>query len=289
MSPALFQLGDLSVEGESRAGRETWFRVQPPGIALDVGRGAPQLAGIAEIFLTHGHLDHALGVPFVLSLRSMQASGETRVHCPRAAAAPLEELVEAAAKLEGRTYRYRIVPLGAGDRVELPKDFAVEAFATDHVVPSLGYFLIRRKRRLAPVYRGLAPQRIAELRRGGAEVTAIEEAPWLAYCGDTGPGVFATEPRLADVPVLLLECTFFGDRMRGRGDRYGHLHLDDLVERQESFRNQAVLLHHLSRRHRPEDLAREIARRLPALAPRVHLLTENGLLRPASDDGGADG
>ncbi len=291
MSPGLFQFGDLSVEGESRAGRETWFRVQPPGIAFDVGRGAPNLAGVADVFLSHGHLDHALGVPFLLSLRSMQGAGETRVHCPRAAAGPLRALVEAAAALENRSYRYRIVPLDPGDRVDLPQELAVEAFATDHVVPSLGYLLIRRKRRLAPAYRGLPGERIAELRRGGAEVAAVEEAPWLAYCGDTGAGVFAAEPRLFDVPVLLLECTFLGDRLRDRGDRYGHLHLEDLVERERSFRNEAVVLHHLSRRHRPEELAREIADRLPALAPRVHLLTEGGPLRPPAAAGGvgADG
>ncbi len=287
MSPALFQFGDLSVEGESRAGKETWFRIQPPGIAFDVGRGTPHLAGVADIFLSHGHLDHALGVPFLLSLRSMQGSDETRVHCPRAAAAPLEALVEAAAALENRRYRHRILPLDAGDRVELTQGLAVEAFATDHVVPSLGYLLIREKRRLAAAYRGLPEERIAELRRGGAEVTAIETGPWLAYCGDTGAGVFATEPRLFEVPVLLLECTFLGERLRERGGRYGHLHLEDLVERQRDFRNEAVLLHHLSRRHRPEELAREIAERLPALAPRVHLLTGSGALRPPPAAAGA--
>ncbi len=285
MSTTRFQLGDLSVEGESRAGRETWFRVHPPGIALDVGRGAPQLAGVADVFISHGHLDHALGVPFLLSLRSMQGAAETRVHCPRAAAAPLEALIEAAAELENRRYRYRIVPLVAGDRVDLTPDLTVEAFAGDHVVPSVGYLLLRRKRRLAPAFRELPPERIAELRRGGAEVTEVEEGPWLAYCGDTGAGVLDSEPRLFEAPVLLLECTFLGERLREVGGRYGHIHFEDLVERQHDFRNQAVLLHHLSRRHRPEELARQVAERLPALAPRVFLMGEGGLLRPAPEAG----
>ena len=55
----------------SRAGDDNWFRIHPPGLAFDVGRGALQLAGAQDVFLSHGHLDHALGLPYVLSQRSL--------------------------------------------------------------------------------------------------------------------------------------------------------------------------------------------------------------------------
>ena len=98
MAKTSLKLGDLTIEGTSIAGDQTWFRVHPPGIAFDAGRGAPPLAGARHLFLTHGHLDHALGVPFALSHRTMHGADVTRVHCPAEIANDLERLVRAASR-----------------------------------------------------------------------------------------------------------------------------------------------------------------------------------------------
>ncbi len=271
MARASLKLGDLTIEGASHAGDETWFRVHPSGVAFDAGRGALQLSGAERLFLSHGHLDHALGVPFMLSHRTLHAAGDTRVYCPRAIAADLEALVRAAARLEGVEYRARIEPLAAGERVELGRQFVVEAFATDHVVPSLGYHLIERRRRLAAACRGLSPQQIVARRQAGEEVEEEREVLRLTYCGDTGAGVFDGEPRLFEAQVLLLECTFIGPKARGKGRRYGHLHIEDIAERADRFANRHLVLHHLSRRFDRRDLEAEVARLLPGLAERLEV------------------
>lgn len=270
--PAVLRLADLTVEGCSRAGEETWLRVYPPGLAFDAGRGALPLAGAGDLFLTHGHLDHALGLPFVLSQRSLHRLAPTRVFCPREIAADLEAFIAAAARLERFEYEYRLHPLASGDRVQVGRDLAVEAFATDHVVPSLGYHLVHAKRRLAEPYRGLAPAELVALRRRGVTTEDTVEKDWLSYCGDTGPAIFDREPRLLASRVLAVECTFLGDAQREKGQRFKHLHIEDLAERADALRNEALVLFHLSRRHREEELRREVERLLPALAPRVHFL-----------------
>jgi len=274
MRPAELLLGDLAIEGWSLAGDETWFRIHPPGLAFDTGRGAPQLAGAHDVFLSHGHLDHALGLPWVLSQRSLHQRSETRVFCPAAIAEPLAALVAAAERLEQARYRFELVPLTAGERVAVGRDLWVEAFATDHLVPSLGYHLVRRKRRLAAALAGLSAPELAAMRERGAEISEAVDEIWLSYCGDTGPAVFDLAPALFTSRILMLECTFFGDEQAGKGDLYKHLHLEDIARRAARFGNDAIVLHHLSRRHRPEDLLAEIARRLPALAPRIHLLVQ---------------
>jgi ribonuclease Z len=266
---SVLRFGDLSLEGFSRAGEETWFKVRPPGLALDSGRGPLALVGVADLFLSHGHLDHASGLPFLLSQRSFQGLGATRILCPAAIADPLAAFLDAAARLEDAAFAYQVVPLASGDRVPLDGDFTLEAFATDHVVPSLGCHLYRSRRRLAARLRGLGEEEIARRRERGEEVSETTMELELTYCGDSGRGVLDSEPRLFTARVLLLECTFLGEATRGRGERFGHIHLEDLIERSADFLNEAVILHHLSARHRRAELEGEIERRAPELAARL--------------------
>jgi ribonuclease Z len=210
----------------------------------------------------------------VLSQRSLHRSAHTRVFCPAETAEPLAELIAAAERLERARYSYELVPLAPGDRVEVGRGLAVEAFATDHVVPSLGFHLMRGRRRLAPGFAGLPAEELIALRASGVDTSETVEDLWLSYCGDTGPAVFDLEPRLFGARVLMLECTFLGEEHEDKGERFKHLHLGDIARRSGEFRNEALVLHHLSRRFRVEDLRAEIERRLPELAPRVHVLVE---------------
>jgi ribonuclease Z len=274
MRPVELRFGDLRIEGWSRAGDDNWFRVHPPGLALDVGRGAVQLAGAQDVFLSHGHLDHALGLPYILSQRSLHRLVHTRVFCPAETAEALGAFIAAAERLERAAYRYDLVPLEPGDRVEVGRGLRMEAFATDHVVPSLGYHLWRSRRRLAPAFGGLPPAELISLREQGVDTSETVEDLWLTYCGDTGPGLFEREPRVFRSRVLMLECTFLGEEHRDKGARFKHLHLGDIAHRADEFRNEALVLHHLSRRFRVEELRAEVDRRLPELASRVHILVE---------------
>ena len=236
-----------------------------------MGRGAPQLEGCARWFLTHGHLDHALGVPFLLSRRAAAGAPPTLVHAPAAVAERLRAFVAAAEALEERSYSWQLIGLEPGERVEVDDRHVVEAFAVRHGVASLGYLMLRRRRRLTEAHRGRSASEIAAARRSGVAVEESFEEPWLGYCGDSGPEVFALEPRLRAVPVLLVECTFLDPDQREMARRFGHMHLDDLVAQQHELRNEAIVLVHLSRRHAPSELRRRVEERLPAIADRVHV------------------
>jgi len=279
VSVGVWRFGSLSIEGVSSAGDETWLRVNPPGMAIDVGRGAPELAAADPVFLTHGHLDHALGLPFLLSQRSLADGPALRVFCPLGLEAPLGELLAASERLEGRRYRCEIRSLEPGDRVEVGGDLTVEAFVAHHRGLSLGYRLLRRRHRLRRDLAGIAaatPGRIAELKASGTPVEEGFTETWVAFTGDTTARTLDAEPALYDSRVLVLECTFFAPRHRERAEHFGHLHLEDLAERQDLFRNEAILLTHLSRRHSERDLLAAVRERLPAVADRVHVLAPRG-------------
>lgn len=267
--------GGLAVEGSSRAGDRSWFRISPPGIAFDVGRGAPELAGISDIFITHGHLDHALGLPYVLSQHGVHGERAARVYCPAAIADDLRAFILAAMRLERVEYRFELVGLSPGERVRLNADLAVEAFAVDHVVPALGYHLVRERRRLLPALGGLPGPELAARRARGETIDERYEELWLSYCGDTTLAAFDIEPRLCDSRVLLLECTFLDPAKRDSATRYKHVHAEDLPGLAPRLRNETILLTHLSRRHRPEELRRFIDEHAPEIAARTVLLVDD--------------
>ena len=264
--------GALRLEGSSRAGDSTWLKVHPPGLAFDVGRGSLQLGGSRDLFVSHGHLDHALGLPFAISQRTLHESAATRVFCPKEIEDDLRAFVEAAERLERVAYRWELFPLSVGDRVEVARDLVVEAFPVDHVVPSLGFHLFRKKHRLAPAYQGKEPSELAALRASGVAIEETIESLWVSYCADTGPGVFDLEPRIFTSSVLILECTFLSAELTDRAVRYKHMHIDEIAARAERFENQAIVLQHLSHRHAFEDLERAIEERLPGLASRIQIL-----------------
>jgi len=262
----------LRIQGFSRAGEQTWFRVDPPGLALDVGQGAAPLIGVRWIFLSHSHLDHTVGLPWVLTQRQHQGLEAPVVFCPSVMADDLNRYLRAAGRLEGVQLAAEVVGLEPGESRELGGDIRLEAFAAAHSVPALGCHLIRRFRKLRSEFDGVVPAEVASLKRGGIEVSKEVEELWLSYCGDCGAEVFATEPRLFEAKHLILECTFVSPETTDLGKRFGHLHLRDLVAHADRFRNQALVLCHLSRRHRLAELERAVERDLPALAGRIHFV-----------------
>jgi ribonuclease Z len=85
--------------------------------------------------------------------------------------------------------------------------------------------------------------------------------------------VFTEHPSLAEVEVLVVECTFLRPTDRERARRFGHMHLDDLVALAPRLANRHLVLTHLSRRHRLGPGTRTIRNALGGLLrPKLHLL-----------------
>jgi ribonuclease Z len=121
-----------------------------------------------------------------------------------------------------------------------------------------------RRRKLREEYLGLPGERIRDLRLSGVEVTDEVRVPLVAYLGDSDPRAFDRCPDLFRAKVLITEVTFFDPHhRRERIHKYGHIHLDDVIERAEAFQNELIIACHFSTRYHDDQIVRFVERRLP--------------------------
>ena len=63
----------VEIEGVSIAGHESFYKVPAFHALLDFGRAPEDTVSYANVFLTHGHLDHAAGLAHHASRRRLAA------------------------------------------------------------------------------------------------------------------------------------------------------------------------------------------------------------------------
>ena len=253
----------FTVEGRSRAGHETWFRIRDLNIALDIGRCPDAIVGVPNIFITHAHLDHALGIPYYAGQRHLQRIGGGRVFVPAEAADDFRALMKLHEKLEGTGYDIEIVGMSATETRPIGRTLEVRAHAATHRVAARAYEFLEVRHRLRPEFAGRDD--IAELRRRGADIVEEYRHPLLFYTGDTDRGILATNAALFSAEVLMIECSFIADGHQQRAADYQHIHFDDIAESSDRFENRLIILTHFSRRYSRGEIHSEIRRRCPAV------------------------
>jgi len=166
-----------------------------------------------------------------------------------------------------------LAPATPGQEIELSREHVVTVSATTHTVPSLGFVLWERRRKLKAEFQGLHGEKIRDLRLSGVEVTNEIRKPRLAYLGDSSPGGLDDCPAMFDAEVLIMELTFVASRHRKEKiHKYGHMHLDDMLERRRRFRNELIVASHFSTRYHPKQIRRHVEQALPdMLDGRLHL------------------
>uniref|UniRef100_A0A7C4QWB7 Metal-dependent hydrolase n=1 Tax=Schlesneria paludicola TaxID=360056 RepID=A0A7C4QWB7_9PLAN len=263
----------LTVEGYSRAAVQSYFRVPELKIGFDLGGSPWEFMGTPTMFVTHAHLDHIAALPVYVARRRMMKMEPPALYLP----APNVEWVDKMLKIWHRLDRGRmncqLIGVQPDDEIELSRDHVVTAFATQHTVPSLGYCVWLRRKKLKPEYHGLAGHQIRDLRLSGVEVAAEIRTPLVCYTGDTAPGGLDAYPPAFEAQILITEVTFFRpEHRKDKIHKYGHMHLDDLIERAERFQNDVIIAMHFSTRYQTPQIERAVMKRLPAaLKDRVRL------------------
>lgn len=255
---------DIRLLGYSLAGITTSVGFPAADVLFDVGQGLPWQIPFRNILLTHGHMDHAAGLPYLIGQKAMHGSTPVHIHLPPHLVEPLRQIMQIWAQVEDHSYHFEFHPVREGHDIPLRGEYFARTFPTLHRVPSTGYTVFERKKRLRAEFRGMTPKELGRLRHEGTEIEEPFEANLLSFTGDTQIE-FLESAQARTSQVLVMECTYWDDK-RGvsRAREWGHLHLDELIPWLDRIESRKILLIHTSVRYSPTDLARLLNEKIPA-------------------------
>jgi ribonuclease Z len=263
----------LTIDGYSRAAVQSYWRIEELKLGFELGSSPWAFMGTPTFLVTHGHLDHVGSLPVYVARRRMMKMEPPVVYLPEEIVDDVWRMLRAWQRLDRGRMICDLIGVKDGDEIELSREHRFRVFRTKHTVPSVGYLVYDVRRKLKPEYHGLHGDQIRDLRLSGVEVTADQLTPLVAFTGDTAPPGLDAHPDLYQAQVLITEMTFFRpEHRKDKIHKFGHLHLDDLLERAERFQNELIILAHLSTRTSDGDARRRLEQVLPAsLKDRVHL------------------
>jgi ribonuclease Z len=263
----------LTIEGYSRAAVQTYWRFPELKVGFDLGAHPWSFMSTETWFISHGHLDHIAALPVYVARRRMMKMEPPTIYMPKVAVDPAQEVLRQFTRLDRGRMPCQLVGIEPGDEIELSREHVVTVSATRHSVPSLGFIVWERRKKLKPEFTELRGDQIRDLRLGGTEVTYERRLPRLGYVGDTAPAGLDDCPAMYEAEILICEMTFVSpEHRKEKIHKFGHMHLDDFLDRRDRFKNQLIIAAHLSTRYHAKRVRTIIEKRIPdMLGGRLHL------------------
>jgi ribonuclease Z len=246
-------------------------------IMVDCGEGTQRqlrlstgLVQVDEIYLTHLHLDHCLGLPGLLKTYDLNERVEPlTVYGP----AGMANFYETITGITGRIrYPVEVIELGEEDAVT-GEGFAVEAFPVEHRTRALGYALVEEGRPGR-----LDPEEAARLGvTSGPDLGALQKGETVqgasgpvspaqvlgearpgrrvVVTGDTAP-CQATLMAAADADLLVHDSSFTSEDV-GRARETAHSTATDAAEIARDANARMLALVHISARYHVREVLEE--------------------------------
>ncbi len=260
------------------------------GTQRQLQRSAIGLPDLQEIFLTHFHADHFLGLPGMLKTFALRGREETplTVYGPRG----VRELFKRLHPFLGRLpYPLDLVELEVGERLAR-EDYTIEGLAVEHGVEALGYAIVEHERPgrfdvAAADALGVPDGPARGLLQAGKEVTVDsgrtvtpadvlgEPRPGrkVVYTGDTAPSPFVVQAAHG-ADLLVHEASFLSEESE-RARETMHSTAAQAAEVARLAQVRLLALTHVSPRYFGPELADEAREIFPdTVVPRDFDLIE---------------
>lgn len=240
----------MQLLGESVSGIGTRLLAQELGLTFDIGScPASAVSTAGTVCITHGHMDHIGQAVYLASLREMQGLPPPNFILPAWLAGGFRALFEAFHELEGTTPPYTVTLINVGEKVSLGRGLTLEAFQATHRIPALTYGVWRDQKYLKSEYVGRPGVELGLLRRSGVIIDDVVPTLVFAFSGDTTADVFDMNPILYTAKTLAMEVTFFADYKPEDARKWGHIHVQQVLDRADKFQNDEIIFTHPSARY----------------------------------------
>lgn len=256
---------DLQFVGLSLAGIRTSIAMPWLSLAFDVAQGFPYLFNINHFFITHGHLDHAAGIPYIISQKSMSAHKQPTFYMPESMIEPMKQIMSGWAQIEKYEYPYKFVAVTGNETFEINRNYFVRPFKTVHRVDSFGYTVFHTKTKLKPEMALLSQDDLRAVRESGQEITHQLETPLVSFTGDTQIEFLEAKPWIRKSKILFLEATYLGaDKTIQSARDWGHTHLDEIIPILPKLECEKIVLIHSSARYSMDEARNLLLEKIPA-------------------------
>ncbi len=238
---------------------------------FDCGEGTQRQMMLAKvgfrnldnIFITHLHTDHFIGVFGLLETMSLnERTKPLTIYAPRSKV--LKVLFEIFG-YDGLNYDIEVKEAKDGDEIKF-ENFKIVVFKTEHIVPSVGYALIENERRgkfdryKAEKILGIPPGPLyAKLARGesivwkGKVITPDmvlgepRRGRKIVYTGDTRPTIRTAE--IAKEADVLIHDASFTEELKDWAMESGHSTAKEAAEIAKAANVKKLVLTHISARY----------------------------------------
>src|SRR5580704_1377866 len=160
---------DLTIEGYSRAAVQTYWRVPEFKVGFDLGGQPWSFMATSTWFVSHAHLDHLAALPVYVARRRMMKMEPPTIYLPAATIEHVEKILKLFTRLDRGRMPCELKPLEPGAEIELSREHVVTVSETRHTVPSLGFVVWERRRKLKSEFQSLTGSQIRDLRLSGTE------------------------------------------------------------------------------------------------------------------------
>lgn len=242
-------VSNLSLKGYSRGAEETSFCIPELKIFIDCGIITYKIP--EKVFITHCHSDHTKALVHLIT--GVKHEKPIEIYVPIDSYDLFFDLVKSAYFLNRGTKendrfqeRRRLIKIKESDQIEIGKkmDYFVKPFKLDHTVPTMGYGIYRKTRKLKDEYR----------ERSGIELSKIDdkfdffEVPEVVFLFDTSITPLFENSELLTFKVMIIECTFFDDSKKSlrKAKETKHIHWNDLKPFVEMYPNIYFIITHFS-------------------------------------------
>lgn len=254
----------LTIEGWSRAAVQTYWRIPELKLGFDLGAQPWGFMGTETWFVSHAHLDHIASLPAYVARRRMMKMEPPRIYMPEHAVETVDKILKLFTRLDRGRMPCELIGVKPGDEIELSREHVVSVWPTVHTVPSVGFVVWERRKKLKQEYINLSGEQIRDLRQSGVEISEERRMPLVAYVGDSAPQGLDNCPAAFEAQILITEMTFVAPGHRKEKiHKFGHMHLDDFLARRDKFKNELVIAGHLSTRYNESQVRRTVEKALP--------------------------